>query len=163
MRIGWGFDAHRFGGPGPLKLGGVMVSDQGLAGTSDGDVLAHAVADGLLGAAALGDLGSYFPSDDPAWQGVDSMDLLAKVVTELERVGFRPTQVDTTVLSQSVRISPHRDLIRRNLARVLDLEADKVSVKATTTDRMGFVGRDEGMAAMAVVVVVPVSPAAASD
>ncbi len=159
MRIGWGFDAHRFGGSGPLKLGGIVVSEQGLAGTSDADVLAHAVADGLLGAAALGDLGTYFPSDDPQWEDADSMNLLTQVVVELGRRGLSPAQVDATVISQTVPIAPHRERIRDNLARVLGLDRDRVSVKATTTDHMGFIGRDEGMAAVAAVVLGEIAEA----
>lgn len=153
MRVGWGFDAHGFGGPGPLKLAGVVVSDRGLAGTSDADVLAHAVADALLGAAALGDLGSFFPSSDPQWADADSMDLLSQVVDAVAGSGYHPVQVDATVISETVRVSPYRDEIRTRLAVSLGLTSGAVSVKATTTDRLGFLGRDEGVAAMVVAVI----------
>ncbi len=155
MRVGWGIDAHRFGGSGPLLLAGVAVSERGLEGTSDADVLAHAVADALLGAAALGDLGAHYPSSDPRWNGADSMALLADVVAKVARAGFQVTQVDTTVIAQSIRVGPYRDEIRGRLAATLRLESGEVSVKATTTDHMGFIGRDEGMAATAIVVLEP--------
>ncbi len=151
MRVGNGFDAHQFAPSGTVMLGGVTVeTTRGVAATSDGDVVAHAVADALLGAAALGDLGELFPSSDPASHGADSMVLLSTVVLRLERLGFRVTSVDVTVLAQTVRVAPHRAAIRANLAAVLQLPPDAVSVKATTTDHMGFLGRDEGIAALAV-------------
>lgn len=156
MRAGHGFDAHRFGGPGPLKLGGVVVdTDRGLVGTSDADVVAHAVADALLGAAALGDLGVFFPSGDPRWQGADSMMLLAEVVGRVEAAGLRPDAVDVTVIAEQIRIAPFRDEIRRSLAAVLRLPLERTSVKATSTDGMGALGAGEGMAALATVVLVP--------
>lgn len=155
MRVGWGLDAHRFGGSGPLLLAGVAVSDRGLEGTSDADVLAHAVADALLGAAALGDLGMHYPSSDPQWEGADSLALLADVVDKVAGAGFRVVQVDTTVVAQSIRVGPYRQAIRERLGYTLGLETGQVSVKATTTDHMGFIGRDEGMAAIAVVVLEP--------
>jgi 2-C-methyl-D-erythritol 2,4-cyclodiphosphate synthase len=154
MRVGWGFDAHRFGGDPPVLLAGVVVDGQrGLSGTSDGDVLAHAVADALLGAAALGDLGSHFPSSDPRWQDADSMVLLATVVERVLDAGHRPSSLDVTVVAETVRVAPHREAIREALCTVLGLPADAVSVKAKTTDGMGFVGRDEGVAAAAVAVL----------
>ena len=154
MRVGWGVDVHRFDDSPPVLLGGVAVHDaRGLEGHSDGDVLAHAVADGLLGAVGLGDLGDHFPSDDERWLNADSMRLLASVAAMVRDTGWEPTSVDATIVAQSVRVSPHRDAIRASLAAVLELGVDTVSVKATTTDGLGFVGRDEGMAALAVVVV----------
>jgi len=153
MRVGFGFDAHRFGGVGPLKLAGVIVAeDRGLEGTSDADVVAHAVADALLGAAARGDLGDHFPSDDPVWEGADSMHLLARVVALVTDAGHAPSSVDLTVIAQSVRIAPHRQGMRSRLAAVLGIGVDAVSVKATSTDRMGSIGADEGMAALVVAV-----------
>jgi 2-C-methyl-D-erythritol 2,4-cyclodiphosphate synthase len=148
---GWGFDAHRFGGEPPVMLAGVVADTRrGLLGTSDADVVAHAVADALLGASALGDLGSLFPSDDPAWAGADSMGLLAAVVSRCLAVGFVLSHLDVTVIAETVRVAPLRDEIRLRLASVLGTEVAIVSVKATSTDGMGFTGRDEGVAAVAV-------------
>lgn len=150
MRVGNGFDAHRFSPTGSVIVGGVVVDDtRGVAATSDGDVLAHAVADALLGAAAVGDLGDLFPSSDPAWADADSMALLSTVVRRLDGLGYRVASVDVTVIAERVRISPHRAAIRANLGAVLQLPGDAVSVKATSTDGLGFVGRDEGIAALA--------------
>ena len=154
MRVGWGTDAHRFGGPGPIRLGGVVVDEaRGVDATSDGDVLAHAAADALLGAAALGDLGALFPSSDPRWQGADSMALLAVAVGRLQAAGYRVSSLDATVIAETVRVSPHREAIRRRLAEVLGVEMERVSVKATSTDGLGFLGRDEGLAAVVVAVL----------
>lgn len=154
MRVGWGADAHRFGGPGPTRLGGVVVDEsRGVEATSDGDVLAHAAADALLGAAALGDLGALFPSGDPRWRGADSMALLAEVVGRVKAAGYRVSSVDATVIAEKVRVSPHREAIRRRLAEVLGAEPRAVSVKATSTDGLGFLGRDEGLAAVVVAVL----------
>jgi len=154
MRVGWGADVHRFDGPGPIRLGGVVVDeDRGVEATSDGDVLAHAAADALLGAAALGDLGALFPSSDPHWRGADSMALLAVVVGRLQAAGYRVSSLDATVIAEKVRVSPHREAIRRRLAEVLGVEVERVSVKATSTDGLGFLGRDEGLAAVVVAVL----------
>jgi 2-C-methyl-D-erythritol 2,4-cyclodiphosphate synthase len=150
MRVGNGFDAHQFSSTGSVILGGVVVDDtRGVEATSDGDVLAHAVADALLGAAAVGDLGDLFPSSDPAWADAHSMTLLSTVVRRLGGLGYRVTSVDVTVIAETVRVSPHRAAIRANLATALELSGDAVSVKATTTDGLGFIGRDEGIAALA--------------
>lgn len=154
MRTGWGFDAHRFTAEGRVLLGGVEVAiDRGVAATSDGDVVAHAVADALLGAAALGDIGALFPSDDPKWSGADSMVLLSEVVGRVSAVGFGVTSIDVTVVAESVRVAPHRDAIRAAISAVLGIPIDGVSIKATSTDGMGSIGRDEGIAAVAVVTV----------
>jgi 2-C-methyl-D-erythritol 2,4-cyclodiphosphate synthase len=156
MRVGWGVDAHRFAGEGSTLLAGVVVDEaRGVAGTSDADVLAHAVADGLLGACALGDLGEHFPSSDPRWKDADSMAMLTTVVGLAEAAGYAVTSVDATVVAQRVRVAPHRDRIRDALAAALRVDRTAISVKATTTDGMGFLGRDEGIAALAVVVVIP--------
>ena len=156
-RTGWGFDAHRLGGDPPLLLGGVEVSDtNGVVATSDGDVLAHAVTDALLGACVLGDIGDWFPSDDPAYAGADSMGLLRQVVAAAAGAGWRPTHVDTTVMAEKIRVSPHRDAIRARLAGALALPLDDVSVKATSTDGLGLIGEGEGIAVVAVVDVEPV-------
>jgi len=150
MATGFGFDVHAFGGDPPLLLCGVAVdSERGLAGTSDADVGAHAAADALLGAAALGDIGTHFPSSGE-YSGADSMELLARVVEMVEAKSLAVTHLDLTIVAQSVRVAPHRDEMRENLARVLRLDPGAVSVKATTTDGLGMIGRDEGIAAIAV-------------
>jgi 2-C-methyl-D-erythritol 2,4-cyclodiphosphate synthase len=152
MRAGWGFDSHRFTPEGRVLVCGVeAASDRGVEATSDGDVAAHAVADALLGAAALGDIGDLFPSADPQWHDADSMVLLTDVVRRLASAGFVVTSIDVTVIAETVRIAPHREAIRSSLAGVLGIPLDSVSCKATTTDGMGFIGRDEGIAAVAVV------------
>ncbi len=152
MRVSWGFDAHRLGGPPPILFAGVVAdNERGVQATSDGDVVAHAVADALLGACGLGDLGAHFPSTDERWAGADSLDLLGRVVEMCSGVAI--TYVDVTVISESIQVSPHRHAIRDNLAKVLAIDANLVSVKATTTDGMGFTGRDEGVAAAALITV----------
>jgi 2-C-methyl-D-erythritol 2,4-cyclodiphosphate synthase len=153
-RVGWGIDIHPLSPVPPVILGGVVVDQsRGVDATSDGDVAAHAVCDALLGAAALGDLGQHFPSSDPRWSGVSSLDLLRTVVSMAADVGVVATFVDVTVVAQSVRVSPHREAIRSGLAGALGLDVGAVSVKATTTDGLGLVGRGEGIAAMAAVTV----------
>lgn len=151
MRVGWGVDAHRFRDGGFVLLGGVIVDDtRGVIATSDGDVAAHALTDALLGAAALGDLGTYYPSSDPRWDEADSMGILRDAVARVSAAGFEPHQVDITVVAETVRIGPHRERIRASFATALGIDVSSVSVKATTTDTMGFIGRDEGIAALAV-------------
>jgi len=157
-RVGWGFDAHRLDGPPPLKLGGVIVSEeQGVTATSDGDVLAHAVTDALMGACVLGDIGDHFPSDDPLMDGVDSLFLLRQAATMATAAGWRVAHLDVTVIAESIRISPHRTEIVSRVADAVAAPAEVVSVKATTTDGLGFVGRGEGIAAIAVVTMEPMS------
>lgn len=152
MSVGWGMDVHRFGADPPVLLAGVPADlERGLVGTSDADVVAHAVADALLGAAALGDLGSFFPSSDPRWSGADSMELLRIVFDRFREQGWRVTHLDVTIVAETVRVAPLRDSIRKALADTLEVEVGAVSVKATTTDGLGFLGRDEGVAATAVV------------
>lgn len=136
-----------------LIAGVVVAEDRGLIGTSDGDVALHAVADAILGAAALGDLGSHFPSSDEQWHEADSIDLLRQVVKLAEGQGLIADSIDVTVIAETVRIAPHRETMRRKLAEVLNLPPSRVSVKATTTDGMGYLGRDEGIAAVAVAVL----------
>jgi 2-C-methyl-D-erythritol 2,4-cyclodiphosphate synthase len=158
MRVGWGFDAHPLDGDPPLTLGGVVVSDSvGVSATSDGDVLAHAVTDALLGACVLGDIGQHFPSDDAAFVDADSMGLLSQVVTMALDEKWRPVHVDVTVIAEHVRVAPFRDSIRRGLSSTLGMQIDDVSVKATTTDGLGFIGKGEGVAAIAVVTVEALS------
>ncbi|MEX0698576.1 MAG: 2-C-methyl-D-erythritol 2,4-cyclodiphosphate synthase [Acidimicrobiia bacterium] len=147
-RVGLGIDAHRFGGAPPIKLGGVVVDDsRGLEATSDGDIAAHALADALLGAAGLGDIGEHFPSGDPQWAGADSMVILEDVVRMVQAAGWQVLNADLTIIAQELRVAPHRSAIAASLTEVVGAE---VSVKATTTDGMGFVGRAEGLAALAV-------------
>jgi 2-C-methyl-D-erythritol 2,4-cyclodiphosphate synthase len=154
VRIGWGFDAHRIGENGPMLIGGVEVAaDRGLIGTSDGDVALHALADAILGAAALADMGSHFPSSDEQWHGADSAVLLGHVVDMAATQGLIVDSVDVTVIAQSVRISPHRETMRQRISEILQLPIGRVSVKATTTDGMGYLGNDEGIAAVAVAVL----------
>jgi 2-C-methyl-D-erythritol 2,4-cyclodiphosphate synthase len=154
IRVGTGFDVHALAAGRPLVLGGVTIPhSRGLLGHSDGDALLHAVANALLGAAALGDIGTHFPSDDPRHAGADSAVLLAEVVRRVAGAGWRPANLDCTVIAQRPRLAPHVPAMRANLARVLGLELGAVSVKATTTDQLGFVGREEGIAAQAVVLI----------
>ena len=158
-RVGWGMDAHRLGSDPPVLLAGVEVDRlRGVVATSDGDVVAHAVADALLGSVAMGDIGEHFPSNDPRWENADSMALLDKVVRMARGAGGQPLFCDVTVVAESVRVSPHRPAIRKALAEALAIPLEDVSVKATTTDGMGWLGRDQGMAAMAVVGVVRGDP-----
>ena len=151
-RIGIGFDVHRFDANPPVLLGGVPVdTSRGVEATSDGDVAAHAVTDAVLGAANLGDMGMHFPSSEPRWSGADSLEMLREAVRMAGAKGVAVVAVDVTVISQSVRVGPYREAIRAGLAGGLGVETDRVSVKATTTDGLGVLGRDEGLAAMAVV------------
>lgn len=151
-RIGLGFDAHRFGAEPPIVLGGVIVeSERGVEATSDGDVVLHAVADAILGAANLGDLGMHFPSHDPAWTDADSSRLVETAVEMAHNRSVQVLAVDVTVISQSVHIAPFREAISTGVAHAVGIDPSRVSVKATTTDLMGAIGRDEGLAALAVV------------
>ena len=147
--IGW--DSHRLADGRPLILGGVTIPhDRGLHGHSDADVLTHAVIDALLGAAGLGDIGQHFPDTDERYRGADSIELLRQVVAELRAKGLRVAHVDTTVLMERPKLAGHRDAIRERLAAALDLELAHVNVKATTGEGIGFVGRAEGVGALAV-------------
>ncbi len=154
MRVGYGIDAHRFGGSDPLVIGGVVVAGgRSVEATSDGDVALHALIDAILGAGALGDLGLHFPSSDPRWHGVSSIDMLVEAKRLLSERGLRVATVDVTVIAESVRITPQREDMRTRIAATLEVDISAVSVKATSTDGMGFIGRDEGIAATAVVTV----------
>jgi 2-C-methyl-D-erythritol 2,4-cyclodiphosphate synthase len=151
VRTGVGFDSHAFAPGRPLILGGVDVPhEQGLTGHSDADVLTHAIIDSLLGAAGLGDIGQHFPDTDPRFAGADSLGLLRTVVGELGERGWEIGNVDATVVLERPKLAPHRDAIRSSLASALGLPVDAVNLKATTGERMGFVGRGEGAAALAV-------------
>jgi 2-C-methyl-D-erythritol 2,4-cyclodiphosphate synthase len=146
--IGW--DSHRLVAGRPLVLGGVEIPfDRGLAGHSDADVLTHAVIDALLGAAGLGDIGQHFPDTDERWAGADSIALLRHVVTLVREHGFGVAHVDTTVVMERPKLGPHRDAIRARLTEALGIGREHVNVKATTGEGMGFVGRGEGVAALA--------------
>lgn len=151
VRVGLGVDAHRFAADRPLILGGVRVRDSdGLAGHSDADVLVHALMDALLGAAGLEDIGHYFPDSDPAYEGADSVDLLRRVVGLLADRGFSVGNVDVVVVCEEPRIAPHRAAIKARLAPILGVSADRVGIRGTTSEGMGFTGRGEGIAAQAV-------------
>lgn len=154
MRSGIGYDSHRFVDGRPLVLGGVVIPHpRGLAGHSDADVVAHAITDAILGAAALGDIGAHFPPDDDRWEGADSIRLLERAVELLGEAGFRPGNVDVSVVCESPRIGPHTVAMRARLAAALGLPTHAVSVKGTTNEGMGWVGRGEGIAALAVATV----------
>jgi 2-C-methyl-D-erythritol 2,4-cyclodiphosphate synthase len=154
IRTGIGIDSHRLEPGRPLVLGGVDIPhEEGLAGHSDADVLAHAIIDALLGAAAMGDIGMHFPDTDERFKDADSLDLLKAVVAALAENGFRIVNVDATIMMERPKLAPYRDEIRATLATALGLGASRVSVKATTGERMGFVGREEGVAAMAVATI----------
>jgi 2-C-methyl-D-erythritol 2,4-cyclodiphosphate synthase len=156
LRIGHGFDVHRFGDGDHLMIGGVAIPfDRGFIAHSDGDVLLHAISDALLGACALGDIGRHFPDTDPAWAGADSRDLLRRVVALVSAAGYRVGNLDATVIAQAPRLAPHIDAMVAAIAIDLEIAPDAVNVKATTSERLGFTGRGEGIAAEAVVVLVP--------
>jgi len=151
LRIGLGIDAHAFAVGVPLVLAGVTIDhSRGLAGHSDGDVIAHALTDALLGGAGLADIGALFPSDDEAYRGADSLGLLAEAYRQVREAGFVLVNADCVLVGQEPRIAPHREEMRRRLAGALGVGAAIVNVRATTTDRMGFTGRGEGLAAEAV-------------
>ncbi len=150
-RVGIGVDAHAFGDGVPLVLGGVTFDHpRGLVGHSDGDVIAHALTDALLGAAGLGDIGSLFPSDDEAYRGADSLGLLADAYARVQAAGFELVNADCVLIGEEPRIAARRDEMSARLAGALAVGADRVTVRATTTDHLGFTGRGEGLAAQAV-------------
>jgi len=154
MRIGQGYDAHALAPGRSLVLGGVHVPfDAGLEGWSDGDVLTHAVIDALLGATAAGDIGGHFPSGDLKYKGISSLKLLEEVREILRKGGFRVVNIDATVIADSPRLAGHIAAMRANLGRALGIEADQVSVKAASGNGLGFVGREEGIAAQAVALI----------
>ncbi len=151
MRIGHGYDVHRLVPDRALILGGVHIPHAlGLLGHSDADVLVHAVMDALLGAAALGDIGGLFPDDDPQYKDIDSLLLLDRVRARIAEAGYTIENIDVTVIAQRPKLAPHIPEMRRNLCRVLALAEDRVNIKATTEERLGFTGREEGMACHAV-------------
>ncbi|UYF99094.1 2-C-methyl-D-erythritol 2,4-cyclodiphosphate synthase [Halomonas sp. GD1P12] len=156
MRIGHGFDVHRFGPGDHLMVGGVRLAfEQGFVAHSDGDVLLHAISDALLGACALGDIGHHFPDTDPQWKGADSRALLRHVAALVGKAGFSVGNLDATIMAQAPKMAPHIGAMREVIALDLGVTLGQVNVKATTTERLGFTGRGEGIAAEAVVLLTP--------
>lgn len=154
MRVGQGYDVHAFGEGDHIVIGGVTIPyHRGLVAHSDGDVLIHALCDALLGAAALGDIGRHFPDSDPVYKGADSRVLLRRVKALLDERGYRLLNADITLIAQSPKMSPHVEGMRSNLAADLCCEAEQVNVKATTTEKLGFEGRGEGIACQAIVLL----------
>lgn len=152
IRVGHGVDIHPFDASRPLILGGVLISGSGgLSGHSDADAVLHAVTDAILGAAGAGDIGQYFPSDDPRWKDADSSRFIREAKTILAEMSAEIMNVDITIITQQPKIAPHRDAIEGHIAELLDLPRGHVNVKATTTDHLGFLGRGEGLCAMATV------------
>jgi 2-C-methyl-D-erythritol 2,4-cyclodiphosphate synthase len=155
MRIGTGFDVHQLVDGRALIIGGVAIEyEKGLLGHSDADVLLHAISDALLGAAAMGDIGKHFPDNDASYKGADSRVLLRSVVGKLRAHGYLVGNIDSTIIAQAPRMAPHIEAMRRNIAEDCAIELDCVSVKATTTERLGFTGRGEGIAAQAVALLL---------
>lgn len=155
FRIGQGFDVHRFAENRKLILGGVEIPhDRGLTGHSDADVLTHAICDALLGAAALGDIGRHFPDTDPAFKDADSLSLLQEVAAQVRSAGWDIGNIDATVIAEAPRLAPHIDAMRTRLGQACDLDSHRIALKATTSEGLGFTGRGEGIAAMAVVLLI---------
>lgn len=155
MRIGHGYDVHRFGEGDFITLGGVRIPHRcGLIAHSDGDVLLHALSDALLGAVALGDIGKHFPDNDPAFKGADSRVLLRHVLGLVKAKGYRVGNVDATIVAQAPKMAPHIENMRQCIAEDLQVALDQVNVKATTTEQLGFTGREEGIAVHAVALLV---------
>ena len=151
MRIGHGYDVHRLVECRDLILGGVQIPyEKGLLGHSDADVLLHAVSDALLGAAAMGDIGKHFPDTDPAYKGADSLKLLEIVAQRVKNAGFSVSNVDVTMIAQAPKLRPYIDTMRQNIANAIGISVDRVNVKATTEEHLGFTGTGEGMACHAV-------------
>ncbi|WP_330926614.1 2-C-methyl-D-erythritol 2,4-cyclodiphosphate synthase [Candidatus Sororendozoicomonas aggregata] len=156
MRIGHGFDVHRFGPGDQVTLGGVSIPyEKGLVAHSDGDVLIHAICDALLGGAGLGDIGRHFPDTDPEFSGIDSRKLLRHVVALLKEQGLLVGNVDSTIVAQAPKMAPHIETMRTFLAEDLNVAIDQLNVKATTTEKLGYTGRKEGIAVHAVALLIP--------
>jgi 2-C-methyl-D-erythritol 2,4-cyclodiphosphate synthase len=156
MRIGHGFDAHRFGEGDTVTIGGIAIPhSQGLIAHSDGDVLIHAICDAILGAIALGDIGKHFPDNDPAFKNIDSAELLKSVMQSANNKGYVVGNLDCTVIAQAPRLGAHIPAMQTKLSGLLNVEVDAVNVKATTTEKMGYTGRGEGISAHAVVLMQP--------
>ena len=150
LRVGIGIDAHAFSDEAMLVLGGVELSGRGLAGHSDGDVVSHALIDAILGAAGLEDIGALFPSGDAQWEGASSLDLLRRAYEDAQEAGWELVNADCVLIGEEPRIAPVRDELRQRLSGVLGVGKERITVRATTTDRLGFTGRGEGLAAQAV-------------
>ena len=158
FRIGYGYDLHKLVEGRPCIIGGITIPfDKGLDGHSDADVLLHAITDALLGALALGDIGTHFPDTDPEWEGADSAVLLSEVDRILRKKGWQIQNIDSTIIAEEPKLNPFMDKIRQSIASVLSIDLDTVSVKATTSEKLGFLGRGEGIAAHAVVLIKSVS------
>lgn len=156
MRIGHGYDVHRFGDGDHITLGGVRIPHRfGLVAHSDGDVVLHALSDALLGAAALGDIGKHFPDTDPQFKGADSRVLLRHVLAQVKGKGWKVGNVDATIVAQAPKMAPHIEAMRAAIAADLEVGIDQVNVKATTTEQLGFTGREEGIAVHAVALLLP--------
>ncbi|WP_187992698.1 2-C-methyl-D-erythritol 2,4-cyclodiphosphate synthase [Vibrio harveyi] len=154
IRIGHGFDVHKFGGEGPVIIGGVAIPyEQGLIAHSDGDVALHALTDALLGAIAAGDIGRHFPDTDEKWKGANSRELLKDVYLRVKEQGYRLGNADVTIMAQAPKMAPHIDAMCAAIAEDLDTDISNINVKATTTERLGFTGRKEGIATEAVVLL----------
>lgn len=157
MRIGHGYDVHKFGGKGPIVIAGVNIDyELGLIAHSDGDVAIHALCDALLGAVALGDIGKHFPDTDPDFSGVDSRELLRHVQKLVRAEGYQLANLDMTIVAQAPKMAPHILAMRENIAADLSVEINQVNVKATTTEKLGFAGRKEGIAAHSVVLLTAI-------
>ena len=155
FRIGHGYDVHKFGGPGPVVIGGIAIDyELGLIAHSDGDVVLHALCDAILGALALGDIGRHFPDTDDAFKGADSKELLRHVYSLAKDKGYWLNNLDITIAAQAPKMAPHIENMRKAIADALETNVDQVNVKATTTEKLGFVGRTEGIACDAVVLLV---------
>ena len=151
MRVGIGYDVHRLETGQPCRIGGVTIDhEKGCVGYSDGDPLLHAICDALLGAAGLGDIGCYFPEGDPMWQGISSRVLLKKVAAMLSERQYHPVQLDTIVIAEAPKIAPHVDEMKAIISGCLAIAPEAINIKATTNERIGFIGRGEGIAAQAV-------------
>ncbi|MGC7890520.1 MULTISPECIES: 2-C-methyl-D-erythritol 2,4-cyclodiphosphate synthase [Vibrio] len=155
IRIGHGFDVHKFGGEGPVIIGGIAVPyEQGLIAHSDGDVALHALSDALLGAIAAGDIGRHFPDTDDKWKGADSRELLKDVYRRVKAQGYRLGNADVTIIAQVPKMAPYIEAMCAAIAQDLETTLDNINVKATTTERLGFTGRKEGIACEAVVLLI---------
>ena len=159
MRIGHGFDVHKFGEGDHIVLGGVSIPHtHGLVAHSDGDVLLHALCDALLGAAGLGDIGKHFPDTDDRYKGIDSRKLLRHVVALLQEYHLKPVNVDSTIIAQTPKMAPHIDQMRKNISEDIGIDISLINVKATTTEKLGFTGRKEGISTHAVVLLTSSTP-----
>ena len=163
MRIGQGIDVHRLVSGRRLMLGGIEIPhDRGLEGHSDGDALLHAVSDSILGAIGAGDLGRHFPSSDERWRGVESREILAEVAAKMKSAGYAIENLDATIIAQAPRLAPFQAEMKKNLVEVLGSRDERINLKVTSTDQLGFIGRGEGIAGMAVVLLRPETSPAAS-